>query len=86
MTADKQRMWHELWTAGLAAGVLLTAFILVFILPMFAAQVNSETLLRFPAGFYLAAQGAVLILVAVVFWAAGRQETIDRKLGAAEEN
>ena len=71
---------------AVAASVLGTMLFLVFVLPVFAPQLNETSLLRFPAGYYMAAQGTLIVLVALVFWAAGRQEAIDRKIGAADEN
>lgn len=86
MTADRQRLLHQIWTIAVGGSVLGTMTFLVFVLPLFATQLNETSLLRFPAGFYMTAQGTLLILVALIFWAAGRQETIDRKIGAADEN
>ena len=86
MTEDQQRRYHRLWTYALVATVLGAMIALTFVVPIFAEQLNHYSLLRFPAGFYLAAQGAVVIFVVLLFWAMGRQESVDRKFGAAEDN
>jgi len=86
MTEDQQRRYHRLWTYILAAATLGAMFVLAFVIPLFAEQLNSFNLLRFPAGYYLAAQGTIVILVVLLFWAMGRQEVVDRKFGAAEDN
>lgn len=86
MTEDQQRRYHRIWTYVLAATVLGAMFALTFVAPVFAEQLNNFILLRFPAGYYLAAQGAIVIFVVLLFWAAGRQEAVDRKFGAAEDN
>lgn len=86
MSLDTQRTHHRYWTIGLAGLVLGVVLALVFIVPLFTNTLNTYSLLGFPAGFYIVAQGAVLIMVVLIFWAAGRQETFDRKLGAAEDS
>lgn len=86
MPLDTQRSQHRLWTLALTAGVVGLVLILALIVPLFAQTINSYRLLEFPAGYYLAAQGAIVIFVVLIFWAAGRQERLDRKLGAAEDH
>ncbi len=86
MIEDQQRPYHRLWTYVLTATVLGVMIALTFVAPVFTEQLNQFFVLRFPAGFYLAAQGAVVIFVVLLFWAAGRQESVDRKFGAAEDN
>lgn len=83
---DKQHKQHRLWTIGLTACVLLTVFALCFVAPIFIDELNAYSLLGFPFGFYLLAQGAFLIFVAVLFSINGRQEDIDRRFGASEDN
>lgn len=86
MTVDKQRMQHRLWTIGLAAANLCVLVALALVMPLYTTDLNQYSLLRFPAGFYMAAQGAIIAFVAMIFWTASQQETIDRKLGASEDN
>lgn len=82
---DTQRRQHRLWTMVLAAGILAPVLILCFIAPSVSDSLNQYHFLRFPAGFYLLAQGAFLIFVALIFWIDLRQEDVDRKLGASED-
>ena len=86
MTLDTQRKQHWLWTIGLAACILLPVFLMCFAAPFFMDSLDRYHVLRFPGGFYLLAQGAVLVIVALLFWVAGRQEDVDRKLGASEDS
>lgn len=83
---DTQRRQHWLWTVGLTASVLMPVLLLCFVAPLFTGELNQYHLLRFPVGFYLLAQGAFLIIVALLFRVAARQEAADRKLGAAEDS
>jgi putative solute:sodium symporter small subunit len=50
----------------------------------FARQLNEIVILGFPLGFYMAAQGSLIIFVALIFWFANRQDAIDRACGVAE--
>jgi putative solute:sodium symporter small subunit len=75
-----------LWTIALTGAVLLTTFALIFAVPLYSDELNGYSLLRFPAGFFLAAHGALIGMVVAIFWYSGRQEMIDRKFGAAEDS
>ena len=51
---------------------------------IFAGQLNEIVILGFPLGFYMAAQGSLIVFVALIFWFANRQDAIDRECGVAE--
>jgi putative solute:sodium symporter small subunit len=55
-------------------------FVLAAVLPLFVVPFNRITIpyLDLPLGFFLAAQGALIALVIVLFWFARRQDRIDR--------
>jgi putative solute:sodium symporter small subunit len=46
---------------------------------------NAIHVLGFPLGFYMAAQGSLIIFVVQLFWFARRQNAIDEEFGVAEE-
>jgi putative solute:sodium symporter small subunit len=56
-----------------------------FVVPLFAGTLNQFSFLGFPLGFFMAAQGSLVVFVALVFWFAARQNTIDEEFGAAED-
>jgi putative solute:sodium symporter small subunit len=56
-----------------------------FVLPMFAAELNTDSLLSFPLGYYFAAQGVMIVLIVAVYWAGSRQAETDRKFGAMDD-
>jgi len=56
-----------------------------FFIHMFVEQLNTITILGFPLGFYMAAQGSLLAFVIMLFIFAKRQDTIDRQEGVAED-
>ena len=85
MIEDQQRPRYWLITALLAVGVTLLALLCTLILPLFAPDLNQDSVLGFPLGFYLTAQGIVLMIIVAVSWLSGRQAQIDQKFGAIED-
>lgn len=85
MIEEEQRPRYWLYTLAVAAGVLALTLACAFILPAFAPQLNVNSLLGFPIGFYFAAQGVVIVLIVAVYWTASQQSQIDRKFGAIED-
>lgn len=57
-----------------------------FVVHMFAGPLNSIRILGFPLGFYMAAQGSLIVFVAMLFWFAKAQDNIDREHGFAEDD
>jgi putative solute:sodium symporter small subunit len=53
---------------------------------MFATGLNGIKIMGFPLGFYMAAQGSLIVFVAQLFWFAKAQDKVDRKYGMAEED
>ncbi len=51
---------------------------------LFAKTLNQIVILGFPLGFYMAAQGSLIVFVLLIFWFARRQDAIDRECGVAE--
>ena len=56
-----------------------------FVIHMFVNQLNAIKFLGFPLGFYMAAQGSLIVFVAMLFWFARAQDKIDREEGFAED-
>jgi putative solute:sodium symporter small subunit len=57
-----------------------------FIIHMFVNSLNQISILGFPLGFYMAAQGSLIAFVIMLFVFAKVQDRIDREEGAAEED
>ena len=51
---------------------------------LFARPLNEIVIFGFPLGFYMAAQGSLIVFVVQIFWFARRQDAIDRECGVAE--
>ncbi len=56
-----------------------------YIIHMFVNSLNKITILGFPLGFYMAAQGSLIAFVVMLFVFAKQQDKIDRDHGVAED-
>jgi putative solute:sodium symporter small subunit len=63
-------------------------FFFGYIIHMFVRQLNTITVpyLGFPLGFYMAAQGSLIVFVVMLFVFARQQDKIDRDHGVAEDD
>lgn len=68
-----------MWTA------LAIWFVFSFLIHFFVRQLNEITFLGFPLGYYMAAQGSLIVFVILIFWFAARQNRIDEEHGVAED-
>ena len=86
MSADiSQKEVHWQRTKGLMIVHLVIWFIFSFVVHWFAPQLNKISVIGFPLGFYMAAQGSLIVFVVQLFVFAKQQETIDRECGMAED-
>ncbi|WP_029060052.1 DUF4212 domain-containing protein [Stappia stellulata] len=83
-TPERQyrRWWHR--TARLAAVVLALWGIFGFAVHGLVAPLNTLAVAGFPLGFYMAAQGSLIVFVILLFWFSSRQDRLDREAGIAE--
>lgn len=72
-------------TSGLMWTVLALWFFASFLVHAFAPAINGIHILGFPLGFYMAAQGSLIIFVVGLFWFARRQNQIDEEFGVQED-
>ncbi|HET9867722.1 MAG TPA: DUF4212 domain-containing protein [Nitrospira sp.] len=63
-------------------------FVFGYVIHMFVKPLNAITIpiLNFPLGFYMAAQGSLIVFVVMLFMFAKQQDKIDREFGFAEED
>lgn len=59
-----------------------------YLVHMFVNVLNQYTIpiLKFPLGFYMAAQGSLIVFVIMLFVFARQQDKIDREFGVAEDD
>jgi len=61
-------------------------FFFGYVVHMFAPVLNKITIIGFPLGFYMAAQGSLIAFVVQLFMFAKQQDRIDREFGVAEDD
>lgn len=65
--------------------ILAIWFVFSFVVHFFAPSLNNIRILGFPMGFYMAAQGALIVFVFLCFWNASAQNKIDEEFGVSDE-
>lgn len=76
-----RRWWR---TVGLAAVTIVLLAVLVLVVPAFADRLNAVVIAGFPLGYFMAAQGSLLLVLLLTVWFIFRQERLDREGGVAE--
>jgi len=84
--ANQERHWKR--TTRLMLVHLGIWFFFGYIIHMFVNSLNkfSIPILGFPLGFYMAAQGSLIVFVVQLFLFAKQQDRIDREHGYAEDD
>ena len=89
-TADEEARGAAHWkkTTNLMLTHLGIWIFFSFIIHMFVNVLNKITIpiLEFPLGFYMAAQGSLIVFVVQLFVFAKQQDNIDREFGYAEDD
>jgi putative solute:sodium symporter small subunit len=80
------REGHWSKTKNLTIITLVIWFIFSFVVHWFAHDLNAFSFIGFPLGFYMAAQGSLIVFVVLIFWLAYSQNKIDEEFGVAEED
>ena len=78
-----EQHWAE--TRSLTTWILILWFIFSMGIFFFANSLNSFTFFGWPFGFYMAAQGSLVIFVVLIVVLNAKQEKIDDKYGLAED-
>lgn len=77
---------REYWSKNLrlTAILMLIWFVVTYVVGFFARELNTVTFFGFPLGFYMGAQGALVIYVIIIFFYARYMNRLDREYGVAE--
>jgi putative solute:sodium symporter small subunit len=90
MAQSSQANTDEHWrkTTRLMLTHLGVWFFFGYVIHMFVNQLNAIKIpiLGFPLGFYMAAQGSLIVFVVMLFVFAKQQDKIDREFGMAEDD
>jgi putative solute:sodium symporter small subunit len=78
---------REYWRRNLKITAILLAiwFVVTYVVGYFAREFNSITLFGFPVGFYMGAQGALIIYVISIFYYARYMNRLDQEYDVAEK-
>ena len=82
-TPEKVVHWNR--TRNLMIVHMVIWFIFSFVVHWIAPTLNKMSFLQFPVGFYMAAQGSLIVFVVQLFAFSWQQDKIDRECGMAEE-
>ncbi len=79
---------REYWRRNLKVTILLLViwFLVTFVMGYFARELNAITILGFPLGFYMSAQGSLIIYVCIIWFYAHYMNKLDFEYGAREQD
>ncbi|MBM3477926.1 MAG: DUF4212 domain-containing protein [Alphaproteobacteria bacterium] len=78
-----QAYWGR--TSSLMWTILALWFFFGFVIHFFAPTLNGIRILGFPLGYYMAAQGSLIVFVALCVWNTTAQNAIDDEFGVSDE-
>jgi putative solute:sodium symporter small subunit len=77
---------EEYWSRNLRITAILLSiwFVVTFVASYFARELNEIVIFGFPLGFYMAAQGALIVYVAIIGYYAWYMNRLDGEYGVSE--
>ena len=82
LTARHQEYWRK--NLFITAILLAIWFVATFVEAWFARDLNQVTFLGFPLGFYMSAQGSLIIYVVIIWVYAKYMERLDKEYNVDE--
>ena len=79
---DLRRHWRR--SLSLTISLLIVWFVVSFVVPYYARDLEWIRLFGWPLPFYMAAQGSLIVYVAIIGVYASRMRAIDREFGLDE--
>lgn len=78
---------REYWSRTLNLTLVLLAiwFVVTYVFGFFARELNQIVIFGFPLEYYMGAQGALIIYIAIIGFYAKKMGQLDREYGVAEE-
>lgn len=83
MTAPADQHWRK--TRRLTFILILLWICLTFGVTWFARSINEVVILGFPLGFYMAAQGALVIYLLIIWWYNRQMKKLDAEYGVEDD-
>ena len=84
LSARHEEYWHK--NLVLTAILMLIWFVATFVEGWYARELNQFSFLGFPLGFYMSAQGSLVIYVLIIWFYARYMNRLDVEYGVAEED
>jgi len=78
-----KKYWAE--NVKLTAIIMLIWFVVTYVAIFFSPELNNIVILGFPMGYYMGAQGSLIIFVILIFWYAFAMNKKDKEYGVEEE-
>lgn len=77
---------REYWQRNLRITAILLGlwFVVTYVASFFARELNGITVLGFPFGFYMGAQGSLIIYVLIIWYYARYMNNLDKEYGVHE--
>lgn len=82
LTEKHREYWHK--NLRLTGILLAIWFVATYVVSYFARELNEIVILGFPLGFYMGAQGALIIYVLIIWYYARSMNKLDREYGVHE--
>jgi putative solute:sodium symporter small subunit len=82
LTEQHKEYWHK--NLVITAVLLLIWFVVTFVEAWFAKELNQVSILGFPLGFYMSAQGSLIIYVILIGTYAWYMNRLDVQYGVDE--
>jgi len=82
LTEKHAEYWHR--NLKVTAVLLAIWFVVTFVASFFARELNAITVLGFPLGFYMGAQGSLIVYVAIIWYYARYMNKLDQEYGVHE--
>ncbi|MEN9901911.1 MAG: hypothetical protein RL651_575 [Pseudomonadota bacterium] len=80
---QQKRYWQKtLWLTGL---LLAVWFLVTFVATFFSAALNHLTFLDLPLGYFMAAQGSLIVYIVLIALYAFLMNRLDRQFGVDEQ-
>ncbi len=76
---------YWLKTRRLTLGLLVIWVFITFVLAWYAKELNAFSLFGFPLGFYMAAQGSLVIYLVIIWYYNRRMRQLEKEFGIDDE-
>ncbi|HSW52040.1 MAG TPA: DUF4212 domain-containing protein [Sulfuricaulis sp.] len=77
----------EYWRKNIRITAILFViwFVVTYVAGYFSRELNALVLFGFPLGFYMGAQGSLVVYVVIIFYYAHRMNKLDQEYDVAEK-